>query len=161
VSLLRDSLCICHAFLDHDKTGLAAFDRARTQGLLTDRDVNFSIVPNLHEAEIEDLYLLDLYCDAIYHRFGVSLKKNQFNSKKKWSDRVQDCFKASGRNWDNRIETEVKTLVSELVKSTPDKALNEHITPIEGLIDTLVTRLKERESAQQLDTLSDDGNVVE
>jgi len=159
VSLLRDSLCICHAFLDYDKTGKAAFNLARTQGLLSDRDVNFSIVPNLREAEMEDLYLLDLYYDAIHNRFGVSLKKKQFKSKKKWSDRVQDCFKASGRNWDDRIKTEVKTLVSELVKSTPEKALNEHITLIKELIDALETRLKERESAQQLDTLNDDGKV--
>ncbi len=149
VSLMRDSLCICHAFLDDDKTGNEAFDRARTQGLLTDREVNFSIVPNLHEAELEDLYLLDFYHDAIYNRFGVSLKKKEFSSKKKWSDRVQDCFKAGGKKWNDRIEAGVKKLVSELVESTPENALNEHITPIDGLIEALENRLKEREPVQQ------------
>ena len=157
VSHLRDSLCICHAFLDYDKTGKEAFDRARTQGLLNDREVNFSIVPSLQEAELEDLYLLDLYHDAIYHRFNVSLKKKQFsNKKKKWSDRVEDCFKTSGRDWNDRIEANVKKLVSELVKNSPDKALNKHITPINGLIEALESRLKERESVQQSDTLNEE-----
>jgi len=150
LSLLRDSLCIVHAFLDHDKTGKESFDRARVQGLLTDREVQFSIVPSLKEAEIEDLYVFDLYHDAIYRRFGVSLKRKQFRSKKKWSDRVANCFRASGRDWNDRIETEVKYLVAELVAQSPDSAINTYITPLDGLQESLEKRLKEREVAQQV-----------
>lgn len=157
VSLLRDSLCLCHAFLDYDKTGRDSFDRARTQGLLSDKDVNFSIVPNLQESEIEDIYSFDLYHDAIHNRFGVSLKKRQFKSKKKWSDRVRDCFKASGRNWTDRVESDVKSLVAELVKNNPKDALNHHVaSSIEGLIEALEFRLKTRETAQQLDPLDEE-----
>lgn len=156
VSLLRDSLCICHAFLDHDKTGKESFERARTQGLLTDREVHFSVVPRLHEAELEDLYLLDFYHDAVHRRFGVSLKKKQFKSKKKWSARVADCFAASGRDWNDRIESDVKALVSELVKDSPANAVNAHVTPLDALVEALETRLRERETAQQADALDED-----
>ncbi len=156
VSLLRDSLCLCHAFLDYDKTGLESFDRARRQGLLSDRDVNFSIVPNLKESELEDLLNIDLYHDAIHNKFGVSLKKRAFKSKKKWSDRVHDCFKHSGKVWNPRVEADVKTLIAELVKDTPTVALNEHAsTSIAGLIDALESRLRERETAQQMDALDE------
>jgi len=156
LSLLRDSLCIVHAFLDHDKTGKEAYERARTQGLLTDREVHFSVFPDLREAELEDLYLLDCYHDAIYRRFGVSLKKKQFKSKKKWSDRVADCFTASGRDWNDRIEAEVKALVAGLVEQSPGSALNEHVTPLDALIESLEARLRERETAQQTDALDEE-----
>lgn len=155
LSLLRDSLCMVHAFLDHDKTGKDAYERARTQGLLTDREVQFTVVPGLHEAELEDLYLLDSYHDAIYRRFGVSLKKKKFKSKKKWSDRVADCFTASARDWNDRIEAEVKSMVANLVEQAPDTCLNDHITPIDGLKESLEARLRERESAQQMDALDE------
>ena len=145
-----------HAFLDHDKTGKDAYEKARMQGLLTDREMQFTVVPGLKEAELEDLYLLDSYHDAIYHRFGVSLKKKEFKSKKKWSDRVAACFEASARDWNDRVEAEVKNLVADIVKDSPADCLNEHIPPIDGLADALEARLRERETAQQLDALDEE-----
>jgi predicted ATPase len=155
LSLHRDSLCMVHAFLDNDKTGKDSYEKARTQGLLSDREVQFTIVPGLNEAELEDLYLLDSYHDPIYRRFGVSLKKKQFKSKKKWSDRVAACFEASARDWNDRIEFEVKDLVSEIVKESPSTCLNTHIPPIDGLAEALESRLRERETAQQMDALDE------
>jgi putative ATP-dependent endonuclease of OLD family len=156
LSLHRDSLCMVHAFLDNDKTGKESYDKARTQGLLTDREVQFTIVPGLSEAELEDLYLLDCYHDPIYHRFGVSLKKKQFKGKKKWSDRVAACFEASARDWNDRIEAEVKDLVCQIVTASPSTCLNTHIPPIDGLVEALESRLKDRETAQQMDTLDEE-----
>lgn len=156
LSLLRDSLCMVHAFLDNDKTGKESYEKARIQGLLNDREVQFTIVPGLNEAEQEDLYLLDSYHDAIFQRFGVSLKKKQFKNKKKWSDRVAACFNASARDWNDRVEGEVKDLVSEIVTKSPSAILNTHISSIDGLTQALEARLKERESFQQRDTLDEE-----
>jgi predicted ATP-dependent endonuclease of OLD family len=155
LSLLRDSLCIFHAFLDHDAAGKKSYEHARKQGLLTDREVHFSVVPNLREAEIEDLYLLDFYHDVIYNLYGVSLKKKEFKTKKKWSDRVAGCFHASGKDWNDRIEGEIKNHIANLVEQSPRGAVNENYTSLDALIESLEKRLKERESAKKKDVIEE------
>ena len=156
VTLIRNALCMCNAFLDSDKAGFQAFERARKEGVLVDREVNFAVCPGLKEAELEDLYRQDIYSDPIYNKYGVSLGKKQFKTKRKWSDRVKDCFIASGKLWDDRVEMEVKLFVAELVASSPDKALNDHVTSLQGLVDALEVRLKNNESAQQKDALDEE-----
>jgi putative ATP-dependent endonuclease of the OLD family len=153
VTLIRNALCMCNAFLDSDKAGIQAFKRAQREGVLDGREVNFAVCPGLKEAELEDLYRQDLYLDPIYNKYGVSLAKRQFKTKKKWSDRVKDCFIASGKFWDEQVELEIKIFVAELVASSPEKALNDHVTSLQGLVDALEVRLKNKESAQQKDAL--------
>lgn len=148
VGLVRDSLCLCHAFLDDDKVGRDAFEKARLQGLISDADVNFCIAQGLSETELEDLYNTSVYKDLLLNKYRVSIDSPKFRSKRKWSDRVRDCFQHCGKQWNDRVEQEVKTTVAQTVAAQPAEALNgHHKGSIDSLIQSLERRLKEK--AQQ------------
>ena len=40
---VRNAICLYHAFLDDDRAGRDAFEKARLQGLITDAEANFCI----------------------------------------------------------------------------------------------------------------------
>jgi hypothetical protein len=62
--------------------------------------------------------------------------------------RFRDCFKHCGKQWDDRVETEVKTAVAQTVAAQPADAVNlHHKGSIDSLIQALERRLKEK--AQQ------------
>jgi len=148
ISQVRESLCLCHALLDDDKAGRDAFNKARLQGLISDADVNFCMVQGLSESELEDLYNVAVYKDFLHNNFRVNIESPRFHSKKKWSDRIRDCFKHCGKQWDDRVEVEVKTAVARAVAAQPTDALNvHHKGSIDSLVQALERRLKER--AQQ------------
>ncbi len=141
VTLVRDALlCECHSFLDNDDAGRNSYQTARTAGLVDTADVTFASVLGMKDSELEDLYDLGFYKDLIWNQYKVQLEHNaKFNTnQKKWSDRVAEIFKMSGRSWDEKIEAEVKAKIADLVESNPKAALNVHKR---GVIDTLVQTL--------------------
>jgi predicted ATP-dependent endonuclease of OLD family len=148
IGQVRESLCLCHALLDNDKAGRDAFEKARLQGLISDADVNFCMVRGWPESELEDLYNESVYKDLLFNKYRVSIDSPRFHSKKKWSDRIRDCFKHCGKPWDNRVESEVKTAIAQVVAAQPAEALNTHHG---GSIDSLVQALEQRikEKAKQ------------
>ncbi len=148
IGQVRESLCLCHALLDDDKAGRDAFEKARLQGLITDADVNFCMVAGLSETEMEDLYSVSVYKDFLLNKYRVSIDSSRFRSKHKWSDRVRECFKHCGKQWDDRVELEVKTAVAQAVAAQPAAAINPHHKgSLDSLIQALERRLKEK--AQQ------------
>lgn len=148
ISQVRESLCLCHALLDDDKAGREAFEKARLQGLISDADVNFCMVQGLAETELEDLYNVAVYKDILLNKFRVSIESPRFRSKKKWSDRIRDCFKHCGKQWDDRVEIEVKTAIAQAVAAQPADAVNgHHKGSLDSLVGALDRRLKEK--AQQ------------
>lgn len=150
VTAVRNAICLCHAFLDDDVAGRSAFDKARTQGLITDSEVNFAMREGASESEIEDLYDDKFYGDLLFNRFRVSIKSPKFKGKKKWSDRLKACFQQAGKQWDDRVEQEVKVLVSEAVAGDPIAAVSKgRMGPIDALIGALEDRLASKEQAQQ------------
>ena len=150
LSLLRDSICLYHVFLDYDKCGQDAYAAAKRSGLLEDGHVNFARASGKTESELEDLLRPDLYRSAIEAKYRISLANPKYKGKKKWSDRIKDVFVAHGKPWSDPIKNDVKNLVAEQVISDPGNplaALDEAI--FEALITTLEARLKEKEKAQQ------------
>lgn len=145
---IREALCLSHSLLDDDKAGREAFDKARLLGLTTDADVNFCMVQGLNETELEDVFNVDVYKDALLNKYRASLDCPRFKSKKKWSDRVADCFQHCGKQWDDRVEMEVKMIVAQLVAANPANALNPHH---KGCLDSLTQTLERKleEKAQQ------------
>ncbi len=144
VGLIQAALCACHCFLDDDKAGRTAFDKARRQGLLTDADVTFSICAGMQESEIEDLLDPAIYESVILHKYRVSLQSSKFHTSKKWSDRMSETFRNQGKPWDDRIEADVKRCVAEATASNPAQALNPHKrSAFDALATVLVTRLDE------------------
>lgn len=144
VGLVRDALCDCHCFVDHDSTGIKAVENAKLQALLADRDVNFATVQGMPESEIEDLFDVELYEQMILNNYRVSLNDPKFKGTKKWSERVRQCFANQGQTWNDSIEKKLKAEISALVKACPQDAMNEHRKgPLVALAGTLETRLKE------------------
>lgn len=107
-SLVRDSICDCHCFLDDDKCGHESFEKARTQGILRDSDVQFTIMRGKDESEFEDLLLPSLYEKMLLNTYRVSIQHRDFKGKGKWSDRLKRVFEQQGKRWSDRIEMDVK-----------------------------------------------------
>lgn len=136
---LRESLCSCHVLLDHDKAGLAAYEKAMAEGLVVPSDVTHVICPNLKESEFEDMLDDGLYEGFIKKRYGASLASAKFRGKSKWSDRLRVTFQHQGKLWSPKIAAQVKAEVAELVVAAPSRALNLHKR---GAFDGLVTALE-------------------
>src|SRR5579862_7199376 len=144
IGLLRDALlCSFHCFLDDDNCGRDSYGKAKIEGLVDDGDINLSTVPGMKDAEIEDLYELGFYKDLIWNQYKVLLDGNaKFKTnKKKWSDRVCDVFKASGKPWDASVEMAIKAKLADLVAANPTAALNQHKR---GVIDNLAQTLLDK-----------------
>jgi putative ATP-dependent endonuclease of OLD family len=150
LSLLRDSICLYHVFLDYDKCGQDSYAAAKRSGLLEDGQINFARASGRKESEFEDLLQVSLYKAAVEAKFRIVLASKKFKGPKKWSERMKDVFVASGKHWDENIKNELKNVVSALVTSNPSTALSAVDESVFlGLITALETRLKEKEKAQQ------------
>lgn len=142
LSQLRETLCSWHVLLDHDKAGLAAYEKARGEGLLVAADVTHVICPNLKESEFEDMLDEGLYAEFLRNQYAASLASPKFKGKAKWSDRLRAAFLHQGRLWSPRVEMEIKTKVAELIVATPGKALNPYKRgPFDGLVTALEAKL--------------------
>lgn len=136
IGLIRDSLCVPHAFLDNDEEGRLAAEKAQNEGLLTPSEITFAMAPGMTNSEIEDLYERDLYGELIRTGWGVDLNNAVFKSgKAKWSDRVKAVFIASGKQWNSGVEKAIKTGVAERVVGAADSPLQ---PAKRGVIDALV-----------------------
>lgn len=150
VTSVRDAICLCHAFLDDDKVGRDAFEKARLQGLLAEAEVTFCIREGQIETELEDLYDTTLYEALLQNKYRVSIKSPKFKGRKKWSDRMKACFGHCGQQWNDRIEVELKRLVAEAVALHPATALcSHHTSTIDALVRALEARITSKEKAQQ------------
>lgn len=150
LSLLRDSICLYHVFLDYDKCGKESYQKAKLAGLLEDGHFVYAKAAGKNESELEDLISLELYKAALERKYGISLSNRLFRSKKKWSERMKDIFDAHGKPWTDGVKNDVKNMVAGLIESNPANAVSEqNKTIIDGLIASLENRLKEKENAQQ------------
>jgi putative ATP-dependent endonuclease of OLD family len=142
LSQVREALCATHCFLDHDRSGIEAEQRAEKEGLVTMADVTFAIVPGLKESEIEDLYEEKLYSPMLQANYGVSTMSPKFHSNNKWSDRVRDIFKQQGKTWSDAIKVKIKAQVADLIELNASKALNQHKRgPFDALVKALENKL--------------------
>ncbi len=136
---LRETLCTCHSFLDYDKAGLTAAQKAETEGLAVPADITHAICPGLDESEFEDMLDESIYGEFIRNKYGASLASPKFKGKKKWSDRLKAAFEHQGKVWSGKLEAQIKSEVAELVAANPIKALNAHK---KGAFDGLVVALE-------------------
>ncbi|MDI6763756.1 MAG: hypothetical protein QME83_12105 [Thermodesulfobacteriota bacterium] len=145
ISHIKGCICLCHVFLDHDRPGKDAHSKAKARGLIEDCDVNYASCAGLSESELEDLYEVSFYKDLILNKYRVSLESPKFKSKKKWSDRLRECFIGQGKNWDDDVKIEVKLLIAKAVESDPGRALNQYKKSVfDALTSALEARLKDK-----------------
>jgi putative ATP-dependent endonuclease of OLD family len=142
VGLLQEALCMTHAFLDYDKAGRDAFEKAKLQGLLLDADVNFATREGFVESEFEDLIVPDIYKQMMQTTYRISLDSPKFKSNKKWSERMRENFKLQGKIWNDQVKAEVKHKIALLIASDPSSAVSSHnLPPLHSLANTLAERL--------------------
>lgn len=139
LTLLKNSLCAYHCFLDHDDAGRGAFQKAEKEKLLSIKNNTFVTCNGSTNSEFEDCLNISSYAKEILDEFGVDLNTNAFRGKGKWSDRVRNMFLKDGKPWSDNVESRVKYAVAKAVKKSPSAALNGHKR---NSIDALVRSLE-------------------
>jgi len=147
---IRETMCLTHSFLDHDKCGIDASQKAEMDGLLKLPDITFAKCQGMKESEIEDLYDEKIYSAMLLNKYGVSTLSPKFKGRSKWSRRLEQTFGHTGKPWSDNIKAKVKRDVSELVVANPSSALNNHkrnsfdalITALEGKIKAIARSRK-------------------
>lgn len=138
LSFYRTLQCKYHALLDNDDAGRRAGQDAEAQGLLNSRNTTYTMCNGSPNAEFEDCLEKAAYTEAVLSEFGVDLNVAEFRGSKKWSDRVANCFRSQGKQWNDTIEKRVKFCVAEALPADPSAALNQHKR---SSIDALVSAL--------------------
>ena len=139
LSFYRNLQCKYHVLLDNDDAGRRAGEDAERQGLLSVRNVTYTICNGSPNAEIEDCYSKNVYKDVILDEFGVNINVTEFRGNKKWSDRMADCFRAQGKQWNDTMEKRVKLAVANAIPEDANLALNSHKR---SCIDAIVSALE-------------------
>ncbi len=137
--LMNSALCIYHVLLDNDESGRRAYDQATKEGLITVKNCTMLNCLGMGNSEFEDCLETSVYKQKIYDQFGVNLDSPKFRCKLKWSERIKTVFMDQGKRWDEKIEKNVKRVVSECVAEKPEAALNPHKR---NSIDALVLALE-------------------
>ena len=132
---LKSSFCSYHILLDNDEAGR----RAKADNEIPDKNITFVTCKGMKESEIEDTIDVDIYKEEVERKYGIDLSCKYFKSnKKKWSERMKDVLKASGKKSDEDALKDIKIIVASCVKKNPKKALNKNKKEsIEALAKTL------------------------
>jgi len=139
----QSGACLVQCFIDDDCAGRAAVKRAIDDKVLKLRDVNLCTVPQLNEAELEDIYDKSIYSSDFEGKFGVDPKiKPMGKVKYKWSSVMERLFKEAGKPWNDSVKFEAKEWLSEFAAQNPTRILKEPIAgPINSFISTAESKL--------------------
>ena len=141
VGLYRSLICNILVYLDADTDGKAAYKKAKTDGLLTPKDVFLTSIRSSGKTEIEDLVKISVYKKEIEDKYGVKLQGQVFNNNRnKWSVRIKETFKNQGKPWDDDIKADVKKIVSTKAQQVELASLKK---PNSGSVQSLLRRIVE------------------
>lgn len=143
-SLYKNMLCNVHAFLDHDEQGRKAIEGAEAKGTIDFQEYQMAICEGMENSELEDLINMSTYEELVQLQFGVILNcKYMKTNKKKWSDRMRDCFINQGKPWSDKVQKQLKLAVAQAAESEGAGSLNENREgSVRALIRALEGRLK-------------------
>lgn len=122
------------------------------EGLVSQANTSFFKCLGLSEAELEDMYAEDIYAAYFKDKYSVDVSGAQFKSRKKWSERIREGLKRSGKSsvsgdaWPEREEIADKRAVAELVAASPKNAL---LPARESAIDSIISAVE-----SELDSIS-------
>jgi len=128
VQSYQNMICETYVFLDDDHEGQQAIEQAQARGTIRPDRYNMANRLGCRESEIEDLFDVNLYKTVVENKYSVILG-GSFRGKEKFSNRMENCFKKSGKHFDKRTKNEVKREISELAARNPGAALSEHHEP--------------------------------
>lgn len=141
LSLIRAALCTSFVFLDNDAAGKQAVEKAIADRVLIRANVKYALFRGKVESELEDFYSAE-FCEMVTKsNFNVALVKPLMRGKRKWSERVGDCFQKSLQQWNDGVKATVKAQIAEAVAKAPKQALNK---ASRGSLDSLIKALEER-----------------
>ena len=149
LSLLQTFLCNYYIFIDDDKEGRAGYKEAEKSLWASAANTTFTTCIGMPEAEFEDLLAENVYTDYLNTKYGVEVRHAPFNSKRKWSERIREGLRASGKSnangeaWPERDEYEDKRKIAELVRQSPTTAVPAHREAlIKGFISAVELKLE-------------------
>jgi hypothetical protein len=143
LSLYIGFQCKCHVLLDNDKSGVEAGEKAEKSGLISLRDITYTVCNGSPEAELEDCYKKEAYSQIITEKFGVNIDRSEFRNNKKWTERIGKCFLANGKKWDDKIKQEVKLSVANNIPSDPNEVFHPNKrSSIDSLVNSIETMIK-------------------
>ena len=126
-SFYKNNLCNAFAYLDNDESGRNSLKDAQRRGFIKDNEYILCNCPGMLNSEIEDIIDLNSYRNEIIEVFGVDLNNPKFKTNRnKWSDRVKEVFRLSGKLWSDDLEIQVKNIVSATVAKKGLSSLNQH-----------------------------------
>lgn len=130
-----------HVFLDNDAASLKELEKARDNKYINENEYNICRCIGMKESEIEDAISPKIYEQPLRDEFGVDVNKSFFGGNQKWSVRMKNGFQASGKLWDDAVETRVKTIVADAFCLNPiEDAL---IIQKSSALDALMTSLED------------------
>jgi len=143
LSLIRAALCSAFVFVDFDGAGKKAVEKALADRVLSKADLKFAMCRGKDESELEDLYSLSFCEPVVKAAFGVDLVKPLMRGRRKWVDRVGECFQKQGQAWDDGTKAAVKAKIAAAVVASPNLALQKATrAPFDALVKALEERVK-------------------
>ena len=138
LSLLNNALCTFHVFLDNDKAGVDAYEKAVREDNLKIKDLTLVNCNGMAQSEFEDCLNKEIYEAEILSIYGVNISVPQFRGNTKWSDRMRQVFQSQGKPWTDRIEAQVKNTVALTISKDIAISLNQYKrNSIDSLVITL------------------------
>jgi predicted ATP-dependent endonuclease of OLD family len=138
LSLLNNALCTFHVFLDNDKAGVDAYEKAVREDNLKIKDFTLVNCNGMVQSEFEDCLNKEIYEAEILSTYGVNISVPQFKGNTKWSDRMRQVFLNQGKPWTDKIEAQVKNTVALTISKDVANSLNQHKrNSIDSLVITL------------------------
>jgi len=139
LTLLKNALCTYHCLLDNDDAGRKAYQNALVDSLASVKATTFITCNGSPNSEFEDCINLKIYSQELLDKFGVNINSPQFKGNGIWGDRMRSVFLNQGKQWTDKVESDVKFLIASCVASDPANALNSHKR---NSIDALVTAVE-------------------
>lgn len=142
-SLHKAAVCMVHVLADHDNEGRQQVEKAERDGVIKPAECHLTICNGMVDSEFEDCIKLEVYRQAIIDQFGVDLGGKEFRSnKKKWSDRVKDCFLSNGKRFTDPVKQQCKLIVANKISESPtDCLIEQKATWLAALIASLEQRI--------------------
>lgn len=125
LNMLKNTLCKYHVLLDNDDEGRRAWNKVKSEGLISASNVTMTTCQGMSDAEFEDCIDFNIYKEKILDLFGVDLGIG-FRSSKKWAVRIKNSFHSNAKPFDDDVEKEVKALVAKCIANSPSNSLCQH-----------------------------------
>jgi predicted ATPase len=142
VRMHTEAVSRIHAFLDNDRAGKDAFEKAKRAGLMVDSQVNFAAVAGKTESELEDLYKEEVYADIIRQETGLDWLRTGPDKNSKWADRLRNLLRRAGKPYDDTAIFAIKLRVAVAAKELGLNSIHESKNlPIMSLLGSLKQNL--------------------